>query len=126
MFAKPFKQWLAATANGTELRGQFVADDTFTLRSAIRWVAVFDPQTLRGAVYQYPVGHAYQGRRGFQNSFWNRAYDHKLYLQVNVTDEFGTARGTKFGFRHDVTAFVATNAMSWELDAKELVRWPTT
>jgi hypothetical protein len=80
MFALPFKSWVAVTANGTEVNGTFSKDDSFTLESAIQWAAVFDPISLRGAVYQYPVGHAFRGRAGFENSFWNRAYDHKLYL----------------------------------------------
>lgn len=78
MFALPFKSWVAVTANGTEVNGTFLKDDSFTLKCAIQWAAVFDPTSLRGA--EYPVGHAYSGRAGFENSFWNRAYDHKLYL----------------------------------------------
>ena len=88
MFALPFKSWVAVTANGTLLNGTFRSDDSFTLQSAVRWVAVFDPTSLRGAVYQYPVGHAYQGRKGFENSFWNRAYDHKLYLLRPIYMEY--------------------------------------
>eukprot|EP01043_Picozoa_sp_COSAG02_P068461 COSAG02_NODE_11379_length_1736_cov_1.534514_2_plen_73_part_01 len=57
MFALPFKSWVAVTANGTQINGTFCSDDSFTLQSAVRWVAVFDPKSLRGAVYQYPVGH---------------------------------------------------------------------
>ena len=125
MFALPFKSWVAVTANGTEARGSFLSDDSFTLKAAIRWAAVFDPVSLRGAVYQYPVGHAYAGRPGFENSFWNRAYDHKLYLQVNVSKEFGTKKGVQFGFSHEITGFKAGSSQTWVADAKKLVRWPT-
>jgi hypothetical protein len=125
MFALPFKSWVAVTANGTEVNGTFLRDDSFTLKSAIQWVAVFDPASLRGAVYQYPVGHAYTGRAGFENSFWNRAYDHKLYLMVNVSAKFGTTKGTQFGFSHEVTAFTAGSASTWVADAKKLVKWPS-
>lgn len=124
MFALPFKSWVAVTANGTEVNGTFRKDDSFTLQSAIQWAAVFDPESLRGAVYQYPVGHAYHGRPGFENSFWNRAYDHKLYLQVNVSHEFGTKKGTQFGFSHTVTAFAANSESTWVDAAKQVVKWP--
>ena len=124
MFALPFKSWLAVTANGTEVNGTFRNDDSFTLQSAIQWVAVFDPESLRGAVYQYPVGHAYHGRPGFENSFWNRAYDHKLYLQVNVSRQFGTKKGTQFGFSYTVTAFAANSESTWVDAAKQVVKWP--
>ena len=124
MFALPFKSWVATTSNGTEVSGKFLKDDSFTLESAIQWAAVFDPVSLRGAVYQYPVGHAYRGRPGFENSFWNRAYDHKLYLQVNVSNEFGTEKGAQFGFSHTVTAFTASSVPTWVDEAKQLVKWP--
>ena len=62
-----------------------------TLKSAIQWAAVFDPIALRGAVYQYPVGYAYPGRAGFENSFWNRPYDHKLYLPARGIVDIGRA-----------------------------------
>jgi hypothetical protein len=126
MFALPFKSWVAVTANGTQLTGTFRSDDSFSLQSAVRWVAVFDPESLRGAVYQYPVGHAYAGRKGFENSFWNRAYDHKLYLQVNVSKEFGTEKGAQFGFSHTVTGFTASSVSAWVDDAKRLVKWPSS
>jgi hypothetical protein len=49
MFALPFKSWVAVTANGTEVNGTFLKDDSFTLKCAIQWAAVFDPTSLRGA-----------------------------------------------------------------------------
>jgi hypothetical protein len=67
-------------------------DASFTLRDNIQWAAVWDGAS-RGAVYQYPVGNAYTGRKGFWNSFWNRKYDHKLYLQMDVPTE----KGAEFG-----------------------------
>ena len=91
MFALNFKSWVAVTANGTEVNGTFLKDDSFTLKSAIQWAAVFDPIALRGAVYQYPVGYAYPGRAGFENSFWNRPYDHKLYLPARGMVDIGRA-----------------------------------
>ena len=50
MFALPFKSWVAVTANGTEVSGTFLKDDSFTLQSAIQWgkstrnVALFVPR----------------------------------------------------------------------------------
>ena len=47
------------------------------------------------------------------------------YLQVNVSDEFGTRKGTRFGYRLEIAAFTATDASTWLADAKKLVKWPT-
>jgi hypothetical protein len=89
MFALPFKRWVAVTANGTQLSGTFSADDSMTLQQDIRWAAVYDEDSARGAVYQYPVGHAYKGRHGAHNEFWNRAYDHKLYHLRDISIMIG-------------------------------------
>lgn len=100
--------------------GVFTFDASFTLRDDIRWAAVWDGMS-RGAVYQYPVGHAYPGRKGFWNSFWNRKYDHKLYLQADVPTE----KGAQFGFQHSVAAFTTDGKQSWVEAAKAVVKWPT-
>eukprot|EP00041_Stephanoeca_diplocostata_P035001 m.1216586 g.1216586 ORF g.1216586 m.1216586 type:complete len:265 (+) comp24614_c0_seq7:3554-4348(+) len=118
MFALPFKQWIAATANGTQVTGVFASDDSFTLRQRVRWVAVYDGVRL-GAVYQYPVGNAYNGSAPFQNEFWNRAYDHKLYFRTDTIP----AKGHSFIFTYNISAFTAEPA-EWIKAAKEQVAWP--
>ena len=79
----------------------------------VQWVAVYDGVRL-GAVYQYPVGHAYNGSKSFQNEFWNRAYDHKLYFR---TDSF-PPKGQSMSFVYNVSAFQAEPAAwiqaSWQ------------
>ena len=48
------------------------------------------------------------------------------YLQVNVSKEFGTAKGAQFGFSHTVTAFTASSVSTWVSDAERLVSWPSS
>ena len=60
------------------------------------------------------------GRKGFWNSFWNRAYDHKLYLQVDVP----TVKGAQFGYKHTVTGFTVRGAQKWQDVAKAIAEWP--
>ena len=62
MFALPFKRWVAQLTNGTEVSGVFSSADAMTLQQDIQWMAVYDDDSRRGAVYQYPVGHAPQER----------------------------------------------------------------
>lgn len=62
MFARPYRQWIAAAANGTELRGHFLADDSMTLNQDIRWAAVFTPGTEKGSLREY------NGRRNRNSS----------------------------------------------------------
>ena len=122
MFALPFKRWVAQLTNGTEMSGVFSSADAMTLQQDIKWVAVYDDDSRRGAVYQYPVGHAPMERqKGLaSNEFWNRKYDHKLYLQLGVP----VTKGAQFGVQHTITAFTAKDTEPWLEAAKKLVRWP--
>ena len=116
MFAELYTIWIATLSNGTEVAGTFKADDSFTLEANIQLAAVFDG-VAHGAVYQYPAGHAYNGSGTFKNAFWNRKYDHKLYLRTTPLFELGAA----FGYNHSVLGF-KSDAASWAKDAKALVR----
>lgn len=115
MFSLPFKRWVAETADGRQVGGVFLSDGSFSLKENIQWAAVFDDDSGRGAVYQYPF--AYNGSGTFRNSIWNRAYDHKLYLRLDPA----RVQGDKVEVRHTVEGFLATN-LTWVQTAKSLVR----
>ena len=118
MFAEDFKEWWAVCANGTIARGNFSDDDAFTLQSDIRWLAVYDHDTHRGAMYQYPNHHAYVGKGHFKNSFWNRKYDHKLYLQIDPP----RVMGDSVSYQHEIVPFVVSGASeNWTQVAMGLV-----
>lgn len=102
------------------LSGTFRADGSFTMQEDIRWAAVYDGVS-NGAVYQYPFNHAYSGSGTFKNSFWNRDYDHKLYLRIDPPTQLGAV----FGYNHSLVGFQA-NASSWVQAAKAKVRGWTT
>ena len=119
MFALPFKRWVAQLTNGTEVSGVFSSDAATALQQDVEWVAVYDDDSHRGAVYQYPVGHVpLELQKGLaSNFFWNRKYDHKLYLQLGVP----ITKGSEFGVQHTVTAFTAQSTEHWLDAAKKLV-----
>jgi hypothetical protein len=121
MFALPYKRWCAQRLNGTFAYGTFTFDMSFSLHADIRWAAVFDDDSGQGGVFQYPGGQAPIGSAdGFKNSFWNRKYDHKLYLRIDAPKTFGVP----LTIQHSVLGFVATNA-TWMDVARSLVRgWP--
>eukprot|EP00937_MAST-01D_sp_MAST-1D-sp2_P003498 g3498.t1 len=117
MFALPFRRWVAKAANGSLCAGQFAADNSFSLQADIRWAAVFDDVSL-GALYQYPADALPPvGSGAFKNSFWNRRYDHKLYLRQDPP----AAIGDMLQLRHSVRAFRATNA-TWVAVAEALAQ----
>ena len=118
MFAEHFKEWWAVCANGTIARGKFSNDNAFTLQRDIRWLAVYDDSTKRGAMYQYPNHRAYAGKGHFKNSFWNREFDHKLYLQIDPP----RVTGDSAFYVHEIVPFVVTNASeNWTQVARGLV-----
>merc|ERR1719201_1173489 len=122
MFALRFTRWVAQTANGTMVAGLFASDGSFSLHEDIRWAAVVDDSTLDGAVFQFPNGHAYHGAGTFKNSFWNRAYDHKLYLRIDPPKTVGEATTIRHSIRH----FRADSLDTWVAAARKQVRgWPT-
>ena len=114
MFALVFKRWVAESLNGTSISGTFLYDNSFTLHSDIRWAAVFD-DVSNGALLQFPK--PYKGSGSFKNSFWNRKYDHKLYLRIDPP----TVVGSTVEIRHSVQGFKAEN-QSWVETARRLVR----
>ena len=117
MFALPFRRWIAKATNGSLCAGLFAADDSFSLQADIRWAAVFDDKSL-GALYQYPTDAPPPvGSGTFKNSFWNRNYDHKLYLRQDPPAEIGDV----LQLRHSVRAFRATNA-TWATVAEALAQ----
>ena len=121
MFALPYKRWVAQLQNGSLASGVFTFDMSFSLRADIRWAAVFDDASGQGSVFQFPGGHAPIGSAdGFKNSFWNRKYDHKLYLRIDPPRTVGKP----LTIQHTVLGFEATNE-TWVAVARSLVRgWP--
>ena len=100
------------------MSGNFSNDDSFTLHSDIQWLAVYDSVSQRGAMYQYPDGHAYVGKGKFKNSFWNRKYDHKLYLQIDPPQ----IAGESVLYAHEIVPFVESGSNeNWTRVARELV-----
>ena len=101
------------------LSGVFTDDMSFSVCADIRWAAVWDDTAAvsHGALFQFFGGRAPNGRAGFKNSFWNRKYDHKLYLRIDPPRVVGEPHT----IQHTVLDFEATNS-SWVDTARSLVR----
>ena len=54
-----------------------------TLQRDILFAILFDPTRGVGSLYRYPSVYPTKAHKG-RNFFWNREYDNKLYLQVDV------------------------------------------
>jgi len=96
-------------------RGEFGDDGSFSLRKDIRYALVHDPSAELGMAIVYP--ETYAGRKGFWNSFWNRAYDNKLYLQIDPKRK----PGESFVYECFTRPFKAT-AAEFESRGQEVVR----
>lgn len=113
-FTNKTDQWMAQLGDGTIDEGKFLDDNSFTLKKDIRWAAVYDSSETMGLVYVYP--EVYKGKAPFNNSFWNRPRDNKLYLRP----ELPKGIGQKFNFKVTLHAFSATPE-DWQNDAKSLI-----
>lgn len=81
IFTNSTRAWAVGDDTGRVFdRGEFGDDGSFSLRRDIKFAMVHNPSANVGTVIFYP--ETYIGRKGFQNSFWNRAYDNKLYFQI--------------------------------------------
>lgn len=113
-FTNKTDQWMAQLKDGSIDDGKFLDDNSFTLQKEIRWAAVYDSSETMGMVYVYP--EVYKGKAPFNNSFWNRPRDNKLYLRP----ELPKGIGQKFHFNVTLQAFNAT-PKDWRNDAKRLI-----
>ena len=107
-------KWMAQPAEGEVLRGEFLDDNSFTLKKDVRWVSVYSSADEMGLVYMYP--QVYKGTSDFTNSFWNRPRDNKLYFRP----ELPRGIGQKFGYEVTLQAFNAAPD-KWEERAGEVV-----
>ncbi len=107
-------KWMAQPGEGELIRGEFLDDNSFTLQKDILWAAVHASSEEIGLVYVYP--EVYKGAAKFNNSFWNRPRDNKLYLRP----ELPRGIGTKFGYEVTLQAFTATPE-KWEETANAIV-----
>ena len=114
IFRNSTKQWIVGDDKGEIARDEFKDDMSFTLKKDIRWAFIYDPVETVGMVYVYP--RIYEGRPGFRNSFWNRSYDNKLYLQIDPKRK----SGEEFEYEVTAKAFIA-GIESWEADAGKML-----
>jgi len=113
-FTNDTRRWIAALADGSEMRGTFTDDMAFTLKKDILWAMVYAPKTAIGAVYAYP--EAYKTIR-IRNAFWNRKHDNKLYLTVNPKRQVGDT----FHYAVRLKGFAAGND-DWERVGRETLK----
>lgn len=84
--------WVTGLKDGIR-KGKFKDDKSFTLQEDIRWAGIYSEKLETGIAYIYP--EIYKGKNSFKNSFWNRAYDNKLYLMPLIP----SGKGKHFGFQ---------------------------
>lgn len=113
-FTNKTDQWMAQLGDGSVEEGRFLDDNSFTLKKDIRWAAVYDSSESMGLTYVYP--QVYKGNAPFNNSFWNRPRDNKLYLRPELPQGIGQ----KFNFKVTLQAFSATPE-NWQREAKSLI-----
>ena len=118
-FPNETAEWIACLKDGSEMRGRFRDDNSFSLHKVVRWLAVYSPKTQLVIVYVYPKAYEAKGSDG--NKFWNRPRDNKLYFQVIPAKGLGA----KFSYSVRLKAFEAAEG-DWERRAKEAVQaeWP--
>jgi len=114
IFRNSTKQWVVGDDKGETARDEFKDDMSFSLKKDIRWAFIYDPIETVGIVYVYP--RMYEGRSGFKNSFWNRNYDNKLYLQIDPKRKMDE----EFEYEVTVKAFIS-EAELWEVPAKKIL-----
>lgn len=116
IFTNTTRDWAVGDDRG-ELtdRGIFGDDMSFSLRKDIRFALVLDPERRLGLALVYP--ETYVGRPGFKNSFWNRTYDNKLYLQIDPK----RLPGERFGGEILTRAF-ETDPKNFEARGRDLAR----
>jgi hypothetical protein len=116
IFTNTTRDWAVGDDRG-ELtdRGVFGDDMSFSLRKDIRFALVLDPERRLGLALVYP--ETYVGRPGFKNSFWNRSYDNKLYLQIDPK----RLPGERFG-GEILTRVFAVDPKDFEARGRDLAR----
>jgi len=109
-FSNETRDWVACLKDGSEVRGTFLDDNSFSLHEVVRWIAVYAPANEWGAVYVYPG--PYDANGGKANMFWNRPRDNKLYFQILPEKELGK----KFNYTVRLQAHTAPEA-EWKTTA---------
>lgn len=107
IFPKQTTHWLAGDDHGGTIEeGEFVADNSFTLKKDFRFCLVYNPEENLGVVLIYPK--TYQGV-GMKNAFWNRDRDNKHYLRIDPKrtkgDVFSYSALLKVYEAHDKDSF---------------------
>jgi hypothetical protein len=113
IFRNTTKFWVVGDDTKEIQRGEFLDDMSFSLKKDILWAFIYDPAETIGVVYAYPS--IYEGKKGFKNSFWNRTYDNKLYLQIDPKRK----TGEEFEYSVSLRAFSAVPE-NWETEAKRI------
>lgn len=101
-FGKTVNNWVVGDNSGITQQGEFLSDNSFTLRKDIRFCLLHDPKQHVGISIIYPV--IYKGT-GIRNAFWNRPRDNKHYLMV----EPAKTKGEKFSYYAEIKVFNANN-----------------
>lgn len=107
-------KWMAQPSDGEVLKGEFLDDNSYTLKQDIRWAAIYSSADEIGFVYMYP--EAYKGMKPLHNFFWNRPRDNKLYFRPYLPRGIGK----KFGYEVTLQAF-SSAPEKWEGSANEIV-----
>ncbi|MCP4639293.1 MAG: hypothetical protein GY851_02600 [bacterium] len=114
-FINETRDSIAYLKDGTEERGAFQDDMSFSLHKPARWITVYSPDKELGAVYVYP--EPYDAKGGKANMFWHRSYDNKLYFQILPEKELGK----RFAYTVRLQAFTAPEG-EWESTARAAVK----
>jgi hypothetical protein len=107
-------KWMAQPAKGEVLKGEFLDDNSYSLKEDIRWAAIYSSADEVGFVYMYP--EIYKGMVPLHNFFWNRPRDNKLYFRP----ELPKGVGEKFSYEVTLQAFSAAPE-KWEASANTIV-----
>lgn len=114
MFPKTATKWAAGDDDKVIERGEFIADNSFTLNRDFRFCLVYNPEDRMGTALIYPT--IYKGFRK-SNTFWNRPRDNKHYLQVEPI----TKKGARFFYSAQLRAYQVADEKNFELEGKKLV-----
>lgn len=114
IFSNTTKSWMVLNEEGKFLQGEFLDDNSFSLRKDISGAFIFDPTQQVGFTLRFP--EVYVGKPGFKNSFWNRPHDNKLYLQVDPPRKEGAVTEYRCSL-----AGVSVAGENWESEAKHFL-----
>lgn len=114
MFPKTTTNWLVGDDSKVFEKGVFLSDKSFTLNKDFRFCLINNPTEKIGVAVIYP--EVYKGFRKC-NTFWNRAYDNKHYLQIEPKKN----KGDKFSYTAVLRAFEVENGVDFEALGEKVV-----